>query len=149
MPLTCNYNWKGLIKWVIIPPPLYLNLYYIFRDYYFTFNLTQAVFIDIIYRIDHKKTYNYSAPTLVPILTKSRQKCVITRFNVACEQQTHFRSSLLSLPKRGEFYISHDASRLISVFSPGGKSVRGCRGRFSTTWISRCSSPNVIIKNVK
>ena len=52
--------------------PLYLNLYYIFRDYYFTFSLTQGVFIDRIYRIDHTKTYyNYDEPTLVPILTKS------------------------------------------------------------------------------
>ena len=59
-------------------PRLYLNLYHIFRDYYFTFSLTQGVFIDIIYRIDHTKTYNYNAPTLVPILKKSRPKCAIT-----------------------------------------------------------------------
>ena len=45
----------------------------------FTVNLTQKrVFIDRFYRINHTKTYNFHAPTLVAsLLTKSRGKCAI------------------------------------------------------------------------
>jgi len=44
----------------------------------FTLNLTQGVFIDRIYRINHTETWNFNAPTLVTSVShKTTAKCGI------------------------------------------------------------------------
>ena len=47
-------------------------------DINFTLNLTQGVFIDRIYRINHTETWNFNAPTLVTSVShKITAKCGI------------------------------------------------------------------------
>ena len=66
-----NYNWKGFIE--SIPSDLKLHLYYFetitwcnLDSVDFTVNLMQErVFINRFYRINHTKTYNFYALTLV------------------------------------------------------------------------------------
>ena len=53
------------------------------------------------------------------------------------------RSSTYILLKGGNFIYPLMLRGKFVSFLRGGKSVRGFRGRFSTTWISRCSSSKV------
>ena len=88
--LLCLYQSKGG----------FFIFYFYFILFFFTFNLTQGVFFDRIYRINHTETWNFNAPTLVTSVShKITAKCGILcpKTLLLTEKQLH--ASPLAIPK--------------------------------------------------